>query len=78
MHYENGTNTVEYGTGSTVCHQSFSGNYDAGHFDAIKNNSHTLEQYNVKKYMFKRSLAGPKEHTAKHIRNENNPTFNSL
>ena len=32
VHYENSTNTVDYGSRGIICHALFSENYDAGHF----------------------------------------------
>ena len=37
VYYENSTNSIE-GTGSYVCYQLFSDNYDARHSDALQNN----------------------------------------
>ena len=31
-----------------VCHLLFSGIYDAGHFDSLQNNLHTLKPYDIK------------------------------
>ena len=63
VHYENSTSTVDYGTGSIVCHLFFSSYYDAGYFNMLQNDSHTLKQYNVKKYKRERSLTVRKERT---------------
>ena len=37
VHFENNTNTIDYGLGDIVCHLLFSGNYNAGHFNALQN-----------------------------------------
>ena len=39
VHYKYGTNTIDYGFGSIVCHLLFSNNYDSGYFDTLQNNS---------------------------------------
>ena len=42
MYYENSIIIIEYGIGTIDCHLLFSGNYATGHFDALQNNSRTL------------------------------------